>query len=469
MKRYIVFGTGHDGMELLGHIGKGRVAFFCDNNPEKVGKYIEEIEIISFDKLLEIHKSYCIILAVGFKHDIRIQFKNAGIDNYIEYISDVPKQNRQIGGGIKTEMDYMLDDFVGRNIDSVLDFDKFRECVSECKEKLNGKYAFYSGSFAESNLYGHGKALMDYAGIENQESNVFPLVAHGSFFGAYPETSSAVIFTNQCDKKVHNNSFPYIPAFTVGPFIAYAKNVYSSEMFIKKKQKCGKTVLVFAAHGTEGSGSRFDEKELIKNIVRMKENYDTVMYCTYWFDADKSLVGKLIGEGIMVVSAGFRFDTRFIHNLKTIFDFTDDVYVYGYTSAVIYALYLQKNIRCYDIGQEYYINNLSKWIPRVLSFDMGEDGMHKIFFKRMGGENKEDFTEDEEKMIEKCYGLGEVKSKKEIQLIYQISKRIWENCDFRSLDYPHGVYKTYLEYQKEYDFEKLEVLSNALGKGFWSI
>ena len=92
-KRYIIFGTGNNGKEVYSHLKREEVAFFCDNNIEKVGQKIDGIEIISFEKLLEIYHQYVLILAIGNKFDLRRQFEKNGITDYIEYQDDAIKRN----------------------------------------------------------------------------------------------------------------------------------------------------------------------------------------------------------------------------------------------------------------------------------------------------------------------------------------------------------------------------------------
>ena len=67
------------------------------------------------------------------------------------------------------------------------------------------------------------------------------------------------------------------------------------------------------------------------------------------------------------------------------------------------------------------------------------------------------------------FGLEIFKTVEEVQMIYKVCSDIWDNCAHIEKDYPIGVYKTYQQYQKDYSFDKLEILSQSLGKGFWNI
>lgn len=68
MISFIIFGCGNTGKTLLQYIGRERVAFYCDNNPDIVGKSVDGIEVISFERLLELkseNDGYVVLVGVG--------------------------------------------------------------------------------------------------------------------------------------------------------------------------------------------------------------------------------------------------------------------------------------------------------------------------------------------------------------------------------------------------------------------
>ena len=60
--KYILYGAGAVGLNLLRNIGSNKVAFFCDG--KKHGEKLEGIEIIAPEKLIEIYKEYIVVIAV---------------------------------------------------------------------------------------------------------------------------------------------------------------------------------------------------------------------------------------------------------------------------------------------------------------------------------------------------------------------------------------------------------------------
>lgn len=68
MIRFIIFGCGNIGNMIIEYVGRERVAFFCDNNSDVVGRIINGIQVISFEKLLELKRKddrYVILVGIG--------------------------------------------------------------------------------------------------------------------------------------------------------------------------------------------------------------------------------------------------------------------------------------------------------------------------------------------------------------------------------------------------------------------
>lgn len=476
-KQYIIFGTGKNGMELYNHLEKKEVAFFCDNNPQKAGGKLEGIEIISFERLLEIHDDYRIILSVGDKFYVRKQLEKNGISEYIEYQDDDAKNDMIANDSLQivmkpgSSMDRLLDSYVAlcSNINTLNDFSGFKELVLDLKKELNGEFARYE-SARESMLYGHGKSLMDYAKIKADYVN-FPDVAHAPFFaGTHRDFDSAAIFGNLYDKKIHNQRYPYIPVFSVGPYIQYAQSIYSEKDLLRIKKHNGKTAVFFITHSVEQDFVAYDEEKILKQITEIyAKQYDTIYACAYWHDIDKDIYNELYKNGIKVVSAGFRFDLKFIQRLRTIMELSDDIFIYGFTSAIVYAMSLKKNLHVIDCDEVFDTQNMPSYIP-VDRIEGTEEyrRLLNIFFRKPEYRPIH-LSKEEQNIVDLYFGLEQFRTPEEIRMIYDVCCDIWDNCEHLLKDYPIGVYKTYQQYQKEYNFEKLSVLSESLGRGFWNL
>jgi len=89
IKKVIIFGCGDNGIQMLNRLPPNSVAYFCDNNSVKVGKNILGIEVISFNKLKQIHNDYDIIVSPQKNEEICLQLSDSGITYYLDNFSDI--------------------------------------------------------------------------------------------------------------------------------------------------------------------------------------------------------------------------------------------------------------------------------------------------------------------------------------------------------------------------------------------
>lgn len=71
-KKYILFGAGIFGEKMLELFGEDKVYCYCDNSTEKIGKKFHEKEIISLEKLKEIHRDYHIVITANSSVSLEI-------------------------------------------------------------------------------------------------------------------------------------------------------------------------------------------------------------------------------------------------------------------------------------------------------------------------------------------------------------------------------------------------------------
>lgn len=85
MAKYILFGSGKYGALALKYYGDENVAYFVDNNEEKVGKKYHGKEILSFDQYCSIAHEYETVIASSYVKEISNQLIEHGIRRYIFY------------------------------------------------------------------------------------------------------------------------------------------------------------------------------------------------------------------------------------------------------------------------------------------------------------------------------------------------------------------------------------------------
>lgn len=90
----ILYGCGDFGKRALEYFGRENIAYFADGNKNNVGKNVEGIEVISFEKLAYIHKEYQVIISTAARvlPEIVENLLNIGIRDfttYIQYTKDI--------------------------------------------------------------------------------------------------------------------------------------------------------------------------------------------------------------------------------------------------------------------------------------------------------------------------------------------------------------------------------------------
>lgn len=95
-EQFILFGAGQNGVKALEEYGKEKVGFFCDNAVAKIGTFIEDKEVISFQKMCELYEQgYCIVVTPCDSFLLCRQLEENGIDKYIIYRSEIDNNQKK--------------------------------------------------------------------------------------------------------------------------------------------------------------------------------------------------------------------------------------------------------------------------------------------------------------------------------------------------------------------------------------
>lgn len=82
--KLILFGAGKKGREALEKYGQKNVAFFCDNDIQKQGEFINGVKVISFEEMVRMYCDKYIIMITPVSPLFLIgQLENANIKDYL--------------------------------------------------------------------------------------------------------------------------------------------------------------------------------------------------------------------------------------------------------------------------------------------------------------------------------------------------------------------------------------------------
>lgn len=458
------------GLKALKQYGKDNIAFFCDNAKEKYGTSIHGIKVISFEQLMKIHEEYEILVTPINNFEIIAQLDQNGINNYKVYIAS---DSSILHNGEKEEKKYekenkILDEFSLKTdaLDMLTDINEFQKLAKELEYlvKQEDMIRFHRGYNFEGFFYGNVQTLLNYAGLDNSNIKYAPMVSHGGMplYSVGTQYRYAVIFQGTYLKKLVHQHFPYIPVFTVGPYIHYASGIYSNEKIKNIKEHNGKTLLVYMPHSIEDVKREFCKQKFIDDVLlKYKNSFSTIYLCVYWADVNEPVCEYAIEKGMKVVCIGFRFDVKFNYRQKSLLEIADAV-VFGDIGSFVYnAIYLKKPVGRVEITnntticEKQYSSDNERRIQFINDYKLFSDKFYDIFSEKL------DMNDKMFEWANPFSGFDKLKSAEEIKEIISISKDIIEECDDKLDKYEAAVYNLLLKYKKA-DERKYNVLKEAV-------
>ena len=475
-KKIILFGAGKVGLEALRRYGKDRVAYFCDNSVDKQGQYIDDIKILSFDELLGIYDdNYILVISLEIPYFVIGQLEKNGILDYIPYqhinprvvIYDECENNKE------KMHNNMLRRYVEESskVDLLEDVSTFQSLVKDVlkESKSNGVLLNYftRGDEEEGYRYGNLQTLLRFAELDMVEGSYVPVVSHIMSVPIYSpifEHKTAVFFSGEYYKELIHRRSPWIPIFTIGPYIHYAKGIYDSEKLSEKKKSVGKIVLAVLPHALENAGRSFDKKKFVDTVKKLYgKDYDQMWLCVYFADINDDACKYAQDLGFHIVTAGFRFDPMFNERLKTIIQMSDAVVCGEIGGFLTYSLYYNKPIARVNMSNNETIIDIQ--YERKAEVDIEKTPDYLQFEKNFYSLFNEELTINESKIewMDPLGGYKLVKSKDFIRNAFEIAKDIWECSDGNFRKYPSSVREVYYKYNGMCDLDKMYILRQAVG------
>jgi hypothetical protein len=222
-----------------------------------------------------------------------------------------------------------------------------------------------------NDFYGHASLLKHYAGLP-QNYPLKLIVEHGPHIPGdrawtvdlnanlpiYCVSSDAARQSRQ--KQIQNK---YVCA--IGPLIAYANLISFPEELTEIKDKLGKNLLIFPSHSTHHIEAIYNEQLMLKDILDISKDFNSVTICSYWKDFNKERFDMFKSVDFYCTSAGHIYDNTFLNRLLTYLLLSDAVLCFDFSTAFIYAFYLNKFVMLLPLkdfkvsGQQKYLNERS--------------------------------------------------------------------------------------------------------------
>lgn len=94
MRKIILFGAGANGKQALDFFGDSNVECFVDNSKNKINTVYVGKKVISYERFLEIHRNYDIIVTANCFGEIAEQLKASGVEKFSRFL--IPNTQRVI-------------------------------------------------------------------------------------------------------------------------------------------------------------------------------------------------------------------------------------------------------------------------------------------------------------------------------------------------------------------------------------
>lgn len=234
-------------------------------------------------------------------------------------------------------------------IDSIKDYEQFSKEIVKYKKIYRNGYFSIKKTYSESLLYGHINEMFNYAKLSTNDFFYFPIMEHGIEFNNIVNANHPCrIFQGEYLQKDWNRINVGVPTFKVGPYINYARPMYSTTEHDLLKKQLGKTLLVFPFHSYELADIKNENYDFINLVMDMlAKNFDNVLVCAYWTDVDDEIYCRFKERGAKIVSAGFRGDANFIRRLRTLMDLSDCVIGNALGTFLGYSVARKKRVLLY--------------------------------------------------------------------------------------------------------------------------
>lgn len=475
MRKLILIGAGGNGIEALHKFGNDNVIYFCDNNEKIHGTQVEGIEVIPFEKMISLYdKNKHVIMVTPNNNSFLIgQLELSNIKEYVLY--QKKKSINILSARLNDEKNFASQNEIlnyynqeSQKLDLLSDVSEFKKLVEEVLRKSDeGMTLVHYGIGEEGNYYGNLDTLLEYADYQDFDKICAPTVSHNAIAPLKTTETmfdSAIVFSgNYYKNKIHRWK-PYIPVFSVGPYIQYAKGIYDADRISTMKKQNGKTLMIYLPHSIENISRNYSKKSFIDDVLKMyKDNFDTIYMSVYWADLLDPCCEYAESKGIKVVSSGFRFDPIFTKRLRSILELSDAVIGGDIGTHYNYSMNMKIPAARLEISDNQTINDKEycNELHRKILFDEYYNKYQEVFYEVYGNEFK--CNEKQRKWLEPYAGYRIRRSKEYIRTIFDISKDIMMGCNGDLIKYPCAVRKKFGDYNEEGNYEKMQILAEAVG------
>ncbi len=279
--------------------------------------------------------------------------------------------------------------------------------------------------FTQNDFYGHASVLKQYARL-SQNYQIKASIEHGIGLGpaVWHVDSNAI---NPAMIVLAKSRYPFVKAvtnkavFSIGPILAYSPDFLDEELYKNEKKRLGKNLLVFPAHSTHWIDCNYDIKEFCDFLKEFGKKFDSIRICLFWKEILRGYSEIYLKQGFECVTAGHMYDNLFLPRLKSIIKLADFTMSNQVGTYIGYCIFMGKPH--YLVKTEITLSSEQKecldLVANMKTPDVQEiEEAFSIFSNEITPEQKE--------VTEKFWGISEIKTVEEMQLIFNITEDIYK-------------------------------------------
>lgn len=302
-------------------------------------------------------------------------------------------------------------------------------CVNDMHELACDRDLISAELHQPSDFYGHASCIKRFVGMD-VNSPLHAVVVHGPMMPSlhWPVDLDAplpVLLTSSRGACSALRDRTSKLVFSIGPVLAYASPHLSGDALAGEKSRLGRNLLVFPSHSTHHVAAMYDAKAMCAQIEQVAKDYDSVTVCLYWKDIQMGVDEAFQSAGFNCRTAGHIYDHYFLDRLKTLLTLSDGVMCYSWTSAIGYAVSMNKPLMALHAPAEKYVADEETIKRDTLNCaaDVTSVEYRKRIFRLFS--DMCETTEEQREAIDYMWGLSEVRSKDELREIVQVAQDMY--------------------------------------------
>lgn len=285
----------------------------------------------------------------------------------------------------------------------------------------------------QNDFYGNAAVLKDFMGWPSNVSLAVSLPHgvrwqdHGFWELDFREEHRIALVPGGYRADVLRPQIPQRPV-PVGPYIHYARPLWSPAEMAQVRQQTGRVVLAFPAHSTHWVDADYDVERFARQLRSEYPDFNTILICLYWKDVLRGMAERYEALGLRCVTAGHIYDPLFLRRLRTLLELADTTAGMTIGTQLGYAIHLGKPHRL-------FLQNIAHVShgPGLLRLPAGQKRVDFERFEALFSPPGEQITTAQRELVEKHWGLSCTKSPAELRQICEEAERLRRRYFYTSI------------------------------------